>query len=183
MGRWFFGEPGLRFDQRLGLSGGSDSELFSRMQRAGARFVACREAQVWEDVPADRATLRWLWSRFYRNGLIYERIARQSSQGGGSGRRLVSRLLAAGLLMALGLPWLMLGRPERFVRGTLRVPLAMGGLRQWRQPQAVGRHVHYQARPGETAATSTGSARSGSAAGPSAPMPLSTPSAGQGATP
>jgi glycosyltransferase involved in cell wall biosynthesis len=56
------------FDERFRLSGGSDLHLFSRMHKAGHRFVWVDEAVVEETVPASRATVTWLVRRSYRFG-------------------------------------------------------------------------------------------------------------------
>jgi succinoglycan biosynthesis protein ExoM len=56
----------LLFDERLALTGCTDSEFFRRVARVGYRMVWAQEALVYECVPASRATLRWLLQREYR---------------------------------------------------------------------------------------------------------------------
>lgn len=143
-GRWFAEPKTFRFDSRLGRSGGSDSELFSRMEGAGARFVSCREAGVAEAVPPERARLGWLWSRWYRNGLIYERIVREQADSPPPAWRAFRRFGAAFGLFAWGILPALVGRRERCVQGLLRLALALGGLQESIRPGAVAQHVAYR---------------------------------------
>lgn len=59
---------GLRFDPRLGLTGGSDALFFRSLRAAGCRIVYAERAVVTEDVPSTRANLSYLWHRSYRDG-------------------------------------------------------------------------------------------------------------------
>ena len=56
------------FDTSLGLIGGEDVDLFFRMARDGARFVAASDARTFEFYDASRTTLGWLLRRSFRNG-------------------------------------------------------------------------------------------------------------------
>jgi GT2 family glycosyltransferase len=58
------------FDERMALTGGSDTHLFQRLARAGASIVWCDEALVHDHVPASRATSEWLVQRWYRVGSV-----------------------------------------------------------------------------------------------------------------
>ena len=58
------------FDERMALTGGSDTHLFQRLARAGCRIVWCDEALVHDHVPASRATPEWLVQRWYRVGSV-----------------------------------------------------------------------------------------------------------------
>ncbi|MCP1168395.1 glycosyltransferase family 2 protein [Limimaricola litoreus] len=69
--------PGLRFDTRLRLTGGSDSELFQRVRSCDRKIVWVEEAQVFEEYPARRATLGWHMERNIRRascGVLIERL-------------------------------------------------------------------------------------------------------------
>ena len=142
-GHWFYGKTQFRFDSRLGRSGGSDSALFARLQENGARFVSCSEAVVSEIVPPQRASLAWLCQRWYRNGLIYEGIARASGREPHPLVRFCRRLLAASLHAIIGILPFLFNRPEHLARAALRLSLACGGLRSWISPQSLTRHVAY----------------------------------------
>jgi succinoglycan biosynthesis protein ExoM len=62
------------FREDFSSTGGSDTELFDRLRRLGARLEWCDEAEVYEDVPRERATLRWLWRRNVRLGNVTSRV-------------------------------------------------------------------------------------------------------------
>ncbi|MGY4397543.1 GT2 family glycosyltransferase [Sphingomonas sp. UYAg733] len=63
------------FDERMALTGGSDKQLFTRMQRAGYSFGWSEEAVVTELIPASRVSAQWLLMRGYRVGMTDMRIA------------------------------------------------------------------------------------------------------------
>lgn len=54
---------GLRFDNALKFSGGSDTDFFNRARIKGARLVYGAKAIVYETVPIERCSLTWLFSR------------------------------------------------------------------------------------------------------------------------
>lgn len=70
------------FDETFGLTGGEDVDLFERLLRRGVRLVAVEAAPVFEDLPAERATVRWLARRHFNNGLICTRILRRGMSSG-----------------------------------------------------------------------------------------------------
>jgi len=59
---------GQPFDERLQLTGGSDTDFFRRIQRDGGKIVWCDEGVVIEHVPESRSSWRWLVKRKYRVG-------------------------------------------------------------------------------------------------------------------
>ncbi|MDP7073303.1 MAG: glycosyltransferase family 2 protein [Myxococcota bacterium] len=61
------------FDERLGLTGADDSELFQRFAHRGHRIVWADEAPVLEFVPRSRLRLGWLLQRAFRvgNGSVF----------------------------------------------------------------------------------------------------------------
>ncbi|GAA1170224.1 glycosyltransferase [Nesterenkonia xinjiangensis] len=81
---WFTQEPAFRFDEDFNFSGGEDSELFGRLQAAGAQSWWCAEAEVSEDVPAERATPEWMRARGVRSGHV--RAKKAAKVGHGSAR-------------------------------------------------------------------------------------------------
>lgn len=66
----WFTRRGFRFDTAFNFTGGEDSDLFERMQSAGAVSWWCAEAQVEEDVPAERLTEEWMRQRGVRAGHV-----------------------------------------------------------------------------------------------------------------
>ncbi|TDT18499.1 GT2 family glycosyltransferase [Ilumatobacter fluminis] len=64
-----------KFDPSFSVSGGSDTDFFWRLKEDhGAHIVWSDTALVYEDVPPERTTLRWLCRRSYRNGAIIARV-------------------------------------------------------------------------------------------------------------
>lgn len=66
---------GLRFDERLALTGGSDTLLACQARDQGLRIVWAANAVVTEHVPAWRAHVGWLCRRAYRMGTTLGALA------------------------------------------------------------------------------------------------------------
>lgn len=64
----------MRFDERYGLTGGSDIALTTRIVEGGAEIIWVPEAVVRERVPADRLTPSWCLRRAYRTGNTLARV-------------------------------------------------------------------------------------------------------------
>ncbi len=64
---------GLSFDERFGLSGGSDTLFTRALHRAGGRLVWCAHAPVTDLVPTDRLTRSWVLRRQLRSGNSWAR--------------------------------------------------------------------------------------------------------------
>lgn len=62
------------FNEDFAQSGGSDSELLRRTQRAGMRHAFASEAWVAEDTPQSRLRESWLLKRSFRNGNVLSRV-------------------------------------------------------------------------------------------------------------
>lgn len=62
------------FDPRYGITGGSDSQLFSRLEIQGAKFIECAEAVTIEYSPPQRSNKKWLMKRAMRGGNNHTRI-------------------------------------------------------------------------------------------------------------
>jgi succinoglycan biosynthesis protein ExoM len=92
---------GLRFDPRLGLTGGSDALFFRALRAAGHRIVYAERAVVCEDVPLSRASLGYVWRRSYRDGS--KRLAAKlwaRAPGGARGLRVRGRLALRAMAQA-----------------------------------------------------------------------------------
>ncbi len=63
------------FDERFGLSGGSDTLFTRSLTAAGLRLVWCDEALVTDVVPAARATREWVLRRALRSGNSWSRTS------------------------------------------------------------------------------------------------------------
>lgn len=117
-----------RFDPGFGRSGGSDTELFGRLLRAGARFRWCDEARVSETIPPARHGLRWLGQRAFRGGVVTTRLDRARL---GAGSLLVLRAphaLAGVACCAAALPLAVLAGRARAVGVGLRACTQAGHL-------------------------------------------------------
>jgi succinoglycan biosynthesis protein ExoM len=93
------------FDPAYGLTGGGDNDLLNRLANAGARFVWCDEAGVFEAVPPERLRIGWLLRRWYRGGQGWARQAQArgyESFGALGGLAFVARS-AGTLVIALAL--------------------------------------------------------------------------------
>jgi succinoglycan biosynthesis protein ExoM len=117
---------GRGFDPSFGRTGGSDSELFGRMQSSGARFLWCDDARVVEFIPPERHRLGWLSQRAFRGGCVSTRIERsaRSTNRGLSAARAIAFAGALLLFAPLAALW---GR-RRLARVWLRVCIQAGHL-------------------------------------------------------
>jgi succinoglycan biosynthesis protein ExoM len=64
------GKAGVRFDPALALSGGEDKLLFQTLKLHGCRFAWAAGAKVTEWIPAERATLGYMWRESFRRGAV-----------------------------------------------------------------------------------------------------------------
>lgn len=69
------------FDPFLGLTGGEDTDFFQRLRWQNRKLVWCREARVFSPIPPERATLRWVAKRAFRNGNGCHRTRRRGPWG------------------------------------------------------------------------------------------------------
>lgn len=93
------------FDERLALTGGSDTHLARRLHQAGCQMVWADQAIVYEHVPASRLKVSWVLKRSFRYGntfAITERLAYPSSL-----RQMVRLLKGLRRVVqgVVGLPW------------------------------------------------------------------------------
>jgi len=66
---------GLRFDERFGQSGGSDTLFTRQLAASGAQLIWCDDAVVIDRVPASRLTRRWVLQRAFRSGNSWTRTS------------------------------------------------------------------------------------------------------------
>ena len=62
------------FDPGFGRTGGGDTAFFETIRKQGPTRVWCREALVFEFVPPERTTWRWILQREFCRGNIYYRV-------------------------------------------------------------------------------------------------------------
>lgn len=89
---------GVRFDPIFGLSGGSDTLFTSQLVKAGGELVWCAESIVYEQIPANRLTRKWVVTRAFRIGNGGARTALALTPS--AGKRIKVRLVEAGAGMA-----------------------------------------------------------------------------------
>ena len=118
---------GAPFDERYNLTGGSDTQLFERLQRDGARIHFAAEAVVHETVPASRVEVGWVLRREYRRGLTLSRVLIDTDR---SPARLAKRVAAGLQALAqggLGVARGVVGRdPAVRLRGRHRISYGAG---------------------------------------------------------
>jgi succinoglycan biosynthesis protein ExoM len=102
-----FTEHGLRFDESMAFTGGTDSVLFSQAFHQGIKIIHAKNALVHETVPKARANLKWLSKRKYRQGLFLtsgklpNKIIKKSKIPQYIFRALFNLVKAAGLFLLL----------------------------------------------------------------------------------
>jgi len=98
--------PRPLFDEEFGLSGGGDTVFFRRLFYAGHAMAWSEAAWIHEEVPASRASFKWLRQRRYRVG---NHAVRWESLGGAAARSVAKTL---GLTMRLFIYPLFRREPE-----------------------------------------------------------------------
>jgi len=68
------GTPPQEFNPSFALTGGSDTEYFYRLFLSGKKLIFCDKAIVYEKVPQNRITEKWILRRSFRKGQCYSRI-------------------------------------------------------------------------------------------------------------
>jgi succinoglycan biosynthesis protein ExoM len=99
----------VRFDERLGLAGGSDTLFTRRLVAAAGPLVWCDEAVVTDVVPPARSTRDWVLRRQLRSGNSWSRTALMLCDSRSGRLRLRLRLTAMGGVRVAGGPatWLL----------------------------------------------------------------------------
>ncbi|MGH8518496.1 MAG: glycosyltransferase family 2 protein [Panacagrimonas sp.] len=102
-------EPGP-FDEKMGLTGGEDSDMLARLTQRGMKIVWCEEAAVMEPVEPARLKPRWILLRAMRGGQTYARLWRLGRYGDVGALALAVFMLRAVVqaLIALALALLLL---------------------------------------------------------------------------
>jgi GT2 family glycosyltransferase len=115
------------FEEKMALTGGTDTLLSMRIHRAGHAILWCDEAIVKEWNPPTRMSARWLIKRAYRGGTSY---ALSESVVYGSGARRLARIGKGIARAAQGVLQAVLGamtfRSDRVLAGARTGALGMG---------------------------------------------------------
>ncbi len=101
---------GLEFDEKFGLSGGSDTLFTRRLVAAGERMLWCDEAPVVDAVPMSRLTRRWVVQKAFRSGNSWVRTSLEiaGSRLGRAGAR-VECALEGAVRLGGGAVWFVAG--------------------------------------------------------------------------
>ncbi|MDP6705491.1 MAG: glycosyltransferase family 2 protein [Alphaproteobacteria bacterium] len=126
-------KAGLRFDDRLALSGGEDAHLFRRLKAAGGRIVWSNAAIVHESVPPQHLKPSWVVRRSFSIGWRFTRIDRELNPGPASlARNLYAALVrivpgtARLLFFALGPPHRRIDALQTITAGAGRAAALLG---------------------------------------------------------
>ena len=100
----------VRFDERFGLTGGSDTLFTRTLTRNGGRLVWCDEAVVTDHIRVQRLTRRWVLQRHFRSGNSWSRTCMdlETTPWGRSRTRIaltvqgLGRIVAGSLRTAVG---------------------------------------------------------------------------------
>ena len=69
----FLKKRNISFEPSYGLTGGEDVHFFERLEKAGAKFIYCKEAITYEYIPPSRANFKYLFNRHLRGGQSFVR--------------------------------------------------------------------------------------------------------------
>lgn len=72
----------LTFDPSFGLTGGEDTDFFLRAKAKGAHIISAKTIHVFEMIPAQRETERYIIKRNYQHAVGYGRFLRRGDYGG-----------------------------------------------------------------------------------------------------
>lgn len=92
----------LRFDEKFGISGGSDTLFTRQLHRRGGTMVWCDEAFVIDVVPRKRLTRHWVLQRAFRSGNGWIRTELELERSAALRLRIRARLLAKGAARVAG---------------------------------------------------------------------------------
>ncbi len=92
----------LRFDEKFGLSGGSDTMLTRDLSRRGGVIRWCDEAEVYDYQSPDRVSRSWVLRRSFRTGNDWSRVMLALTPGPAQKGRERLGLSARGFYRALG---------------------------------------------------------------------------------
>jgi glycosyltransferase involved in cell wall biosynthesis len=116
------GAASLSFDEALGGAGGEDQLFFRTACARGLEIRYAAKATVFEHVPAERLTLRYLVRREFRRGNTLGLLSRRYPE---AGEKAVQRLLKGAAWTAVGAGEL-LASPVRPAGGRAKVGAATG---------------------------------------------------------
>jgi len=135
---------GLRFQESLRFSGGSDSQFFGHSYELGAHIVYNPSAVTYETIPHSRLTLKYQLSSEYRKGInrsIKIKLNGQNIYSHGKIMRNATKRIVSGVFnLFLAILFVIVFRdPRRKILGGLRAG--------WRAAGLIAGRLGYQAQP------------------------------------
>jgi succinoglycan biosynthesis protein ExoM len=85
----------LRFDEKLALTGGEDTDFFARARTCGARIVMTPDAVASEFMPASKLTFRAQFNRTFTDAAVNARRLRGQTDLMSAGARALPRVLGS----------------------------------------------------------------------------------------
>ncbi len=76
-----FTQKGYRFNLDYGITGGSDYQLFLKIEQDGYKLISCDKAVTYDFIPKTRAHIFWLIKRVARTGNNFSRTQIEQSEG------------------------------------------------------------------------------------------------------
>lgn len=68
------------FQERFSSTGGEDGDFLRRLSASGASNAVAQGALVWENIPPERVTARYLWRRGFRDGVVAAQLGSADGQ-------------------------------------------------------------------------------------------------------
>ena len=113
------------FDHNFAMTGGSDADVFVRVQDAGGTFARAADAVIHEFYPTSRVTLRWALRRAFRIGMSDMYISRKRGPLGHvlakESVKIVGAFIIAPLLLLV-----FIGSPGKRVDALCKIARAIG---------------------------------------------------------
>jgi succinoglycan biosynthesis protein ExoM len=70
------------FQPRFSSTGGEDGDFLRRLAASGAKHTIAHSALVFENIPPERVTARYLWRRGFRDGIVAAQVSSGSVREG-----------------------------------------------------------------------------------------------------
>ncbi|EJL34063.1 glycosyl transferase [Caulobacter sp. AP07] len=115
----FIRRTGLRFDERMRFTGGSDYRFFKQGRKQGMTIIWSAASLVYDEVPANRLTWKWILQRQYRLGNTFAVDARLEGDRGQSLRLFAYGVARVGFGV-VSLPMALLG-PFHAMRAMIHI--------------------------------------------------------------
>lgn len=117
-------DHGLRFDEGRPFAGGEDTLFFTEATARGFDILSCAEAVVYEGIPANRLSLRWLSRRKYTVGIT--QAVQKEITGQPRMRIIISGIVQLLAALPMSLVFFLLGQKLKCYRSWLKACRSAG---------------------------------------------------------